>query len=364
MSNLQTVKQQVATTRIRPMSTQVAEVRQNINLIHETMKSTMKDGVHYGMIPGCPKKSLFKPGAEVIMTLFKLSSDPIITDLSKDGEIRYQVKVNVTTRDGVFIGAGIGECSSGEEKYMWRVAICDEEFAATLEVNRRIKFRKDRYSAAVTQIQQVRVAPSDMANTILKMAKKRALIDAVLTATAASDIFSQDIEDLPEGYIEPEKPAPVVIVDRVVPSIVPTTPKVVEPKDAVWPDEEVEWPETSGNAVDIRPQDAPRSSAEPANFNDQPQNGHTDVPAQKGVVISVPQQRRLYAIAKGSGIQDLGHWLKANFKIEKSSEILRSQYEEICKAAEGYKSWFFSPIRVIDLIPKPTGQTEVFGGEK
>lgn len=35
-------------------------------------------------------------------------------------------------------------------------------------------------------------------NTVLKMAKKRALVDAVLTATAASDIFDQDLEDLEE----------------------------------------------------------------------------------------------------------------------------------------------------------------------
>ncbi|HIJ50738.1 MAG TPA: hypothetical protein HPP54_06770, partial [Nitrospinae bacterium] len=37
--------------------------------------------------------------------------------------------------------------------------------------------------------------PADYYNTVLKMAKKRALVDAVLTATAASDIFSQDIEE-------------------------------------------------------------------------------------------------------------------------------------------------------------------------
>jgi hypothetical protein len=35
-------------------------------------------------------------------------------------------------------------------------------------------------------------------NTCLKMAKKRALVDACLTVTAASDIFTQDIEDMPE----------------------------------------------------------------------------------------------------------------------------------------------------------------------
>ncbi len=38
--------------------------------------------------------------------------------------------------------------------------------------------------------------PADDYNTVLKMAKKRALVDAVLTATAASDIFTQDLEDI------------------------------------------------------------------------------------------------------------------------------------------------------------------------
>jgi hypothetical protein len=40
--------------------------------------------------------------------------------------------------------------------------------------------------------------PADYYNTCLKMAKKRAHVDAILTATAASDIFTQDIEDMPE----------------------------------------------------------------------------------------------------------------------------------------------------------------------
>jgi len=42
--------------------------------------------------------------------------------------------------------------------------------------------------------------PADYYNTCLKMAKKRALVDATLTTTAASDIFTQDIEDDPDLY--------------------------------------------------------------------------------------------------------------------------------------------------------------------
>lgn len=201
------IKQQTSRVSLNKMSLEVAEVRRNINLIQEAMKATMKKDVHYGIIPGCGKPSLYKAGAEVILTLFKLSTDPIITNLSENGEIRYHVKVNISTREGVFVGSGIGECSSGEEKYSWRSAICQEEFDATPEHLRRIKFRK--YQGNVSQVPQVRVSPSDMANTILKMAKKRALIDAVLTSTAASDIFSQDIEELPEGYIPEPNDAPV-----------------------------------------------------------------------------------------------------------------------------------------------------------
>jgi len=214
MSNIQTVKNKITSTRVRPMSVEVAEVRHGINLIQEALKATMKNGVHFGVIPGTQKPSLYKPGAEIIMALFRLSAYPSVNDMSKDGEIRYQVKVELVAKDGASLGEGIGECSSGEEKYMWRVAVCDEEFDDTPETMRRIKYKK--YRGEVSKARQVRMNPSDLANTILKMAKKRALIDAVLTATGASDIFSQDIEDLPEEFlkthedgVEAEQRAPI-----------------------------------------------------------------------------------------------------------------------------------------------------------
>ena len=45
--------------------------------------------------------------------------------------------------------------------------------------------------------------PADVLNTVLKMAKKRALVDAVLSATGASDIFTQDLEELVEIIVDP-----------------------------------------------------------------------------------------------------------------------------------------------------------------
>src|SRR5690606_28333663 len=47
--------------------------------------------------------------------------------------------------------------------------------------------------------------PWSLCNTVLKMAKKRALIDATLSATRSSGIFTQDVEDLREWAAQGEE---------------------------------------------------------------------------------------------------------------------------------------------------------------
>lgn len=173
-----------------------ADVRAQVNLIQDVMRSVMIEGTHYGTIPGTKSVSLYKSGAEKLMATFRLAADPEVEDLSEAGEVHYRVKVRIVSPSGGLLGAGLGECSSLEEKYAWRRPVCPEEFAATPENRRRIKFSK--YQGRVEQQQQVRTNPADVRNTVLKMAKKRGLVDGVLTVTAASDIFTQDIEDLPD----------------------------------------------------------------------------------------------------------------------------------------------------------------------
>ncbi len=199
MSNNAVVQFQPAVDNYGSRSLTAADVRAQVNLMQDVMHEVMKDGTHYGTIPGTKSRSLYKAGAEKLMATFRLAGDPEVTDLSQSGEIAYRVKVRLSTANGQFIGAGIGECSSNEEKYSWRAAVCDEEYDETPENRRRVKYSK--YQGRVEKKKQVRTNPADVANTILKMAKKRAQVDAVITATAASDIFTQDIEDLPEEVV-------------------------------------------------------------------------------------------------------------------------------------------------------------------
>lgn len=170
-----------------------ADVRQHVNLIQQVMQGVMKKDTHYGVIPGCKQPSLYKAGAEVLLTTFRIAVVPEVDDLSTPDEIRYRVRAKgIHQGTGIVVGVGIGECSTSEDKYKWRKAVCDEEFENTPENRRRIKYGRDY------KVKQVRTEPADLANTALKMAKKRAQIDLTLTSTGASDIFTQDIEDLPE----------------------------------------------------------------------------------------------------------------------------------------------------------------------
>lgn len=176
-----------------------AEIKSQVNRIQEVMKHVMKEHEHYGKIPGTPKPSLWKPGAEKLLFTFQFSARPHVEDISGADEIRYRVQVNIMDKNGHYMGTGIGECSSSEDKYKWVKATCDEEWEETDEDRRRAKWKKGNKPY---QVKQIRTNPADVANTILKMAKKRALIDATLTVTAASDIFTQDIEDVPEELQE------------------------------------------------------------------------------------------------------------------------------------------------------------------
>ena len=183
----------LATTR-----STVVQIKAEVQLIQQVLSEIMIKDVHYGTIPGTPKPTLYKPGSEKILRTFHIGVDPSenVQDLSTDDEIRYRVFARAFNQDmGNTLGVGVGECSSNEEKYKWRRPVCDEEFDETPEDRRRLVWKKGQKPY---QIKQVRTNPADVANTILKMAKKRAQIDMTLTVTAASDVFEQDLEDLPE----------------------------------------------------------------------------------------------------------------------------------------------------------------------
>lgn len=201
------------------------EVRAQVNRIQEIMRDVMQKGQHYGVVPGCgDKPALLKPGAEKIMFTFRLVPDPIVEviDLQHptvQGHREYRVTVKLYAKDGTYLGGGVGSCSTMETKYRyrdgdgeatdkpvpreyWDLRKANPAKAQELLGGKGFKTVKNEAGAWMIAKKGEKVEfhnPADYYNTCEKMAKKRALVDATLTVTAASDIFTQDIDEMLDG---------------------------------------------------------------------------------------------------------------------------------------------------------------------
>lgn len=168
----------------------VASLRERATHVQALIKDLMVEGTHYMVIPGTSERTLTKQGSELLLSAFHIAVEPEIIENHDADAVRYTVKIRgVHMGTGLSIGVGVGRCSSNEEKYKWRKAVCREEFEATPEDRRRIKWATG--NRGVYSYPQVRTNAEDMANTVLKMAKKRAQSDLCLTALAASDAFKR-----------------------------------------------------------------------------------------------------------------------------------------------------------------------------
>lgn len=212
----------------RPLSQErltAANLKADFDLIMQVMKAVMNEGMDYGIIKGCQKPSLWKPGAEKLNVAFRLNGKPQIDDLSTPDEARYRVIsefIHIPT--GQSIGFGVGEASSDEEKYKWRKSVSPAEWDATPEDRRRLK-----YYAEGNPVKQVRTNVADIRNTILKMADKRSYVSGTLKCTAASSVFTQDLEDLNDDLR-------AVVADDERATVQPvTTPKAKDTPAATAP---------------------------------------------------------------------------------------------------------------------------------
>lgn len=130
----------------------------------KVVKETLQEDLDYGAsFKGSKKPSLLKPGAEKILMLLGLSSEYEIMEKIQDyheGFFAYTIKCTLLKGDTP-ITEGLGHCNSKERKYEGE--------------------NQDKYM---------------LGNTCLKMAKKRAQVDAALTVGSLSNIFTQDLEDM------------------------------------------------------------------------------------------------------------------------------------------------------------------------
>lgn len=144
----------------------ILSVKSQYDMFRELQKEVLEENIDYGYPAGrrdqSQKPSLYKSGAEKLTRLFNLiPSFEILEQIERDDLIMYKFRCVLKTITGQIIGEGYGACNS-REKHGWNSN------------------------------------PWAFQNNILKMAKKRSHVDAVLTGLGASNVFTQDLEDMEE----------------------------------------------------------------------------------------------------------------------------------------------------------------------
>lgn len=185
----------------------VDQLKNNRTLLMEYVKSQLRNEVDFGIVPGTPKPSLFKPGSEKLRTLFGLQTETkmVDKDLDRQGNFAmFTYRTEVRDKYGNLLTTCEGSCNSQEKKYKERKIYKWNDQAR----------RKEEVGVEPTPV-------CDVLNTLQKMAQKRSFVGAIILATGASDFFTQDIDDPTDaathGLNPNTRPAPArasVVVPR------------------------------------------------------------------------------------------------------------------------------------------------------
>jgi hypothetical protein len=252
------------------MEMTVSEVTDQVAKIQQLMKDHLRKDEHYGVIPGTGKKQvLLKPGAEKLSFMFCLLPKYTTSERQlPNGHREFQVICDLFHVSGTFRGQGVGSCSTMEKKYRYRQAGMTCPSCGKVGTVLKSKMGpgwfcwnnpakgKDgcgaKFPDGDRRIEGQDVKPqenpdlADTYNTVLKMAKKRAFVDGIITACAASDIFTQDIGD-PENDDDDKPQAATLANDPHGPA----SPPPAQPRTAAPPPQQ-EFPASDAQIAKLR----------------------------------------------------------------------------------------------------------------
>jgi hypothetical protein len=184
------------------MTAKLQEMKGMMSIVQEFVKDVMVEGTDYGVIPGTgDKKTLMKPGAEKLNELYGFGI--VVKDVTEEkdlgtGYYRARVVIRlVSKRTGEPIAEGVGEANTMEGRYRWRW-VPEWELPRGIDKSALMSKKRSKGERAYTFYRMENDDPYALWNTVLKMAKKRGLVDATLSATRSSGLFTQDLEDGPK----------------------------------------------------------------------------------------------------------------------------------------------------------------------
>lgn len=204
----------------------LAQLKEGSARVKRIQKEYMTIDEDYGLIPGTPKPTLFKAGAEKLAQLYglaaRIESQFISGDNTSTPPLMYdsQCFLHIGSFAGPIVAVGHGTANSWERRYRRDTKVCPRCKEPKII---KSKFRPGWYCLAcksnfskddpeITEQSESAtgdtVGAFDLGVTLMKMAEKRSFVDAVLRATATSGLFTQDVaEEPPEIVVEAHEAA-------------------------------------------------------------------------------------------------------------------------------------------------------------
>ena len=192
---------------------EVEERLDAINTMAAIIQKKLKKDHDFGVIPGTQKPTLLKPGAEKMTKILNLADVYEIIEKTLNWEkpfFYFEVKCSlVSLISGQVVSEGLGSCNSLEDRYRWRWVFKNELPKKNLDDKGNpfpeVEFRQRFSEKTQKYYTQYRIENDNiytLVNTLMKIAEKRALVDAALHAGRLSDLFTQDVEDIYGEYKE------------------------------------------------------------------------------------------------------------------------------------------------------------------
>lgn len=176
--------------------------------LRECMRAVLVEGTDYGPIPGGDpaRKNLLKPGAQKLIQWFGFgfTNDRTETERDADGArmgVTYRCTVFKEMADGrkVTVATCEGYAGYDEDRYYTSA----EAARAKAEAKERKWAQQDQRAPKPERWEGAAEYRAPW-NTLLKMAQKRSLVGAAIDATAASGLFTQDMEDAAHASSVPD----------------------------------------------------------------------------------------------------------------------------------------------------------------
>ena len=202
----------------------IENTKEQLDLLTKLVEGVLRKDEDYGHIPGTAgnKGTLLKPGAANITHAFNCHAEPFIDvglvdpSIGKNGFVNYEVHVDVISNiSGNVMARGYGNANSYETKYRYReqkrkcpecgkeaIIKGKEEYGGGWLCWKKQDGCGAKFPDGLPAIEDQPAGkvendnPLDLANTLKKMAIKRAEVDAAMRLPGVARFFTQDLEDM------------------------------------------------------------------------------------------------------------------------------------------------------------------------